>query len=401
MADRRGGDGRTDRPDALSMNQISRITAPAEAHLWPGERPTFSRDCLDEFFAWAYRKDASDIRLQTHEPIRIQLHGRLLQVTRRTLTESEVEEAVNALYGADGQARLKQGEDFDVSYEVEPDRRTRMRFRVNATAVLSRGADGGAVVARALPNRVKPLAEQLVEPEIADACMPNEGLVLIAGGTGNGKSTLMAGMTRKMLEDPESNRAILEFSAPIEFIYDEIRGATAMISQSEVPRHIASFEAALRNGMRRAGDVIIIGECRDADTMSAAADAALTSHAVYSSIHAGTLSETIQRIVSLCPVNKRKALTVAIAQTLRLVVNQRLVPSTDGRRTALREFLVFNRPIRRRLAETDPDRWPNLIEQLLETEGQSFRTAAQRALEKGLVTEETVRTRMKDVFDVA
>jgi defect in organelle trafficking protein DotB len=383
------------------MGSVPHIMAAEEEHVWPDQRATFSRDWLDELFAWAYRKDASDIRLQTHEPIRIQLHGRLLQVSRRTLTENEVEEAVNTLYGADGQARLKAGEDFDVSYEVEPDRRTRMRFRVNATAVLTRGADGGAVVARALPNRVKPLAEQDVEPEIIEACMPNEGLVLVAGGTGNGKSTLMAGMIRKMLEAPDSHRAILEYSAPIEFVYDEIRGPTAMISQSEVPRHIATFEAALRNGMRRAGDVIVIGECRDGATMSAGADAALTSHAVYSSIHAGTLSETIQRIVSLCPVHRRTALTVAIAQTLRLIVNQRLVPSTDGKRTALREFLVFNRRIRRKLAETDPDRWPNLIEELLGTDGQSFQVATQRALARGLITEQTVRTNLKDVFDVA
>jgi defect in organelle trafficking protein DotB len=333
--------------------------------------------------------------------VRIQIHGRLEQVTRRALTEGEIEECVNALYGADGQARLKGGEDFDVSYEVQPDRRTRMRFRVNATAVLTRATDGGAVVARALPNRVKTLTEQNVEQAIIDACMPHEGLVLIAGGTGNGKSTLLAGMTRKRLEDPDSHCALLEYSAPIEFIFDDVRGPTAMISQSEVPRHIPTFEAALRNGMRRAGDVIIIGECRDAETMSAAADAALTSHAVYSSIHAGTLSETIQRVVSLCPVDKRKALTVAIAQTLRLVVNQRLVRSTDGKRTALREFLVFSRRIRRLLSETDPDRWPKLIDELLQTEGQSFAASARRALDEGRITEETVRTELKDVFDVA
>lgn len=383
------------------MDGLSHIASTNHEHLWPDERPTFTRDCLDELLAWAYREDASDIRLQTHEPVRIQLHGRLLRVTRRTLTESEVEEAVNALYGADGQARLKQGEDFDVSYEVEPDRRTRMRFRVNATAVLTRGADGGAVVARALPNRVKSLSEQFVEPEIIEACMPTEGLALLAGGTGNGKSTLMSGIMREILEDPVSHRAILEYSAPIEFVYDEIRGPTAMISQSEVPRHIGSFEAALRNGMRRAGDIIVIGECRDTATMSAAVDAALTSHMVYSTIHAGTLSETIQRIVSLCPVDKRKALTVAIAQTLRLIVNQRLVPSTDGKRTALREYLVFNRKVRRKLAETDPDRWPNLIDALLETEGQSYQVATRRALDAGLITEETVRSRLKDVLDVA
>jgi defect-in-organelle-trafficking protein DotB len=383
------------------VNQIIRIGTTGEDAIWPGERASFTRECLDDLFAWAWQLGASDIRLQTHEPVRIQIHGRLQQVTRRALSENEVEDAVNKVYGADGQARLKQGEDFDVSYEVAPDRRTRMRFRVNATAVLTRGNDGGALVARTLPNKAKRLDEQNVEKIIVESCLPHDGLVLIAGGTGNGKSTLMAGMTRKRLEDPDSHSVILEYSAPIEFIFDDICGPTAMISQSEVPRHIPSFEAALRNGMRRAGDVIIIGECRDAETMTAVADAAITSHAVYSSIHAGTAAETIQRVVSLCPVDKRKAVTVAIAQSLRLVVNQRLVRSTDGTRTALREFLVFTRPIRRRLSETDPDQWPNLIEALLETEGQNYSVAMRRALEEGRITEQTARKEMKEFFDVA
>lgn len=383
------------------MNYVQQLNGGEGDGYWPGEAGAFTRERMDDLYAWAYRLGASDIRLQTHEPARIQIHGRLVAVTRRNLVEAEVEEAVNAVYGADGQARLKQGMDFDVSYEVEPDRRSRMRYRVNATGVQARGNDGGAIVARTLPNTVKTLAEQDTEEGIVEACMPKEGLVLVAGGTGNGKSTLMAGMTRKMLEDPDSHRAILEYSAPIEFVFDSIRGPTAMISQSEVPKHIPTFEAALRNGMRRAGDVIIIGECRDGETMSAALDAALTSHAVYSSIHAGTLSETIQRMVSLCPVEKRKALTVAMAQTLRLIVNQRLVPSSDGKRTALREYLVFDRRMRRQLSETDPDRWPNLIDDMLETKGQTFARAAAVAIARGRVTEQTIRTELRDILDVA
>lgn len=383
------------------MNYVQQLNGGEGDGYWPGEAGAFTRERMDDLYAWAYRLGASDIRLQTHEPARIQIHGRLVAVTRRNLVEAEVEEAVNAVYGADGQARLKQGMDFDVSYEVEPDRRSRMRYRVNATGVQARGNDGGAIVARTLPNTVKTLAEQDTEEGIVEACMPKEGLVLVAGGTGNGKSTLMAGMTRKMLEDPDSHRAILEYSAPIEFVFDSIRGPTAMISQSEVPKHIPTFEAALRNGMRRAGDVIIIGECRDGETMSAALDAALTSHAVYSSIHAGTLSETIQRMVSLCPVEKRKALTVAMAQTLRLIVNQRLVPSSDGRRTALREYLVFDRRMRRQLSETDPDRWPNLIDDMLETKGQTFARAAAVAIARGRVTEQTIHIELRDILDVA
>ncbi len=375
--------------------------APSDG-FWSGEAAPFSRDTLDSLFEWAFRLGTSDIRIETHKPVFVQLHGRMRQVTRRTFTEREVEEAVNRLYGAEGVARLKRGEDFDVSYEVQPDRRTRFRFRVNATAVLAHGDDGGAVVARALPVRSRPLSEQDVEPEIIQACMPRTGLVFIAGGTGNGKSTLQAGITRERLVDPHSHVAILEYSSPIEFTFDDVEGATAAISQSEIPRHLPSFAAGIRNAMRRAGDVIIIGECRDGETMAAAAQAALTDHAVYSTIHAGTLSETVQRIVSLCPLEERGALTVAVAQTLRLIVNQRLVPSLDGTRTALREFLVFDRPMRRKLADTNPDRWPALVEDMLaEGRGQSFERAIQRALGEGRIGEATAADVRGDLGDVA
>ena len=385
------------------MNNVTRLpySAPGDS-FWPGEGAVFSRDTLDSLFEWAFRLGASDIRIETHKPVFVQLHGRMRQATRRTFTEREVEEAVNRLYGAEGVARLKRGEDFDVSYEVQPDRRTRFRYRVNATAVLAHGDDGGAVVARALPVRSRALSEQNVEPEIIRACMPRTGLVFIAGGTGNGKSTLQAGITRERLVDPDSHVAILEYSSPIEFTFDDVDGATAVISQSEIPRHLPSFEAGIRNAMRRAGDVIIIGECRDGETMAAAAQAALTDHAVYSTIHAGTLSETVQRIVSLCPLEERGALTVAVAQTLRLIVNQRLVPSLDGTRTALREFLVFDRPMRRKLADTNPDRWPALVEDMLaEGRGQSFERAIQRALAEGRISEATAANVRKDLGDVA
>ncbi len=385
------------------MNNVTRLPYPAPGDgFWPGEGAVFSRDTLDSLFEWAFRLGASDIRVETHKPVFVQLHGRMRQVTRRTFTEREMEEAVNRLYGAEGVARLKRGEDFDVSYEVQPDRRTRFRFRVNATAVLAQGDDGGAVVARALPVRSRALSEQDVEPEIIQACMPRTGLVFIAGGTGNGKSTLQAGITRERLVDPDSHVAILEYSSPIEFTFDDVEGTTATISQSEIPRHLPSFAAGIRNAMRRAGDVIIIGECRDGETMAAAAQAALTDHAVYSTIHAGTLSETVQRIVSLCPLEERGALTVAVAQTLRLIVNQRLVPSLDGTRTALREFLVFDRPMRRKLADTNPDRWPALVEDMLaEGRGQSFERAIQRALAKGCISEATAADVRKDLGDVA
>ena len=391
-------------PGIVSDNEADVPAAiPAETYLWPGETPSFTRSSLDALLIWAFRSGASDIRLQTNRPVFVDLHGRLRIVTSRPLTETEVEEAVNRLYGADGQARLKGGNDFDVSYEVLPDRRTRMRFRVNATPVLSQGDDGAAIVARTLPSRAPSLADLGVEPGILASYRPRDGMVIVAGGTGNGKSTLLAGMTKSMLEDPHSHRSILEYSAPIEFVFDDVHGVSATIEQSEIPRHLPSFPAAVRNAMRRAPKVIIVGECRDDETITAAVDAAITQHTVYTTIHAGRIADTMQRVVSLCPDGKRRALTVAFAQSLRLIVNQRLVLSTDGKRTALREFLVFDDKLRRRFLDTDPDRWPSLAQDIVDAgeHGQSFGAAIRRALAEGRITEEEAHVRLKELGYVA
>jgi defect-in-organelle-trafficking protein DotB len=375
----------------------------AATWLWPGETPAFTRNSLDALFIWAYRLGASDIRLQTNRPVFIELHGHLRIATTRALTETEIEEAVNRLYGADGQARLKGGNDFDVSYTLMPDRRSRIRFRVNATPVLSQGDDGAAIVARTLPTRAPALADLDIEPGILASYRPRDGIVIVAGGTGNGKSTLLAAMTRAMLEDPESDRPILEYSAPIEFVFDEIQSRSATIEQSEIPRHLPSFPAAIRNAMRRAPKNIIVGECRDDETISAAVDAAITQHTVYTTIHASRIADTMQRVVSLCPDGKRRALTVAFAQSLRLIVNQRLVPSTDGKRTPLREFLVFDDKLRRRFLDTDPDRWPALAQDTVDAgeHGQSFAVAIHRALVAGRITEDLAQIRLKELGYVA
>jgi len=351
----------------------------------------------------AFRTGASEIRLQTNRPVFVQLHGRLRIVTSRPLNEGEVEDAVNRLYGADGQARLKGSDDFDVSYEVQPDRRTRMRFRVNATSVLSQGDDGAAIVARTLPSRAPTLADLGVEAGIMAAYQPGDGIVIIAGGTGNGKSTLLAAMTRAMLEDPDSHRAILEYSSPIEFVFDEIQGTSATIEQTEIPRHLPDFPTAIRNAMRRAPSNIIVGECRDAETITAAVDAAITQHVVYTTIHASRITDTMQRVVSLCPDGKRRALTVAFAQSLRLIVNQRLVLSTDGKRTALREFLVFDDKLRRRFLDTDPDRWPGLAQDMVDAgeHGQSFGAAIRRAEAEGRITAADAHVHLKGLGYVA
>jgi defect-in-organelle-trafficking protein DotB len=367
---------------------------------WPGETLRIMGAEWDDLLAWATAQGASDIRIQNNQPVWIRIHGREMPVTSRALLDGEVEELVNRLYGADGQARLRGGEDFDVSYEFRPERRRLLRFRVNATAVRARGNDGGSVTLRTLPATPPRLADMDVEPEILAHFKIRQGFVIVSGGVENGKSTLLAGMTRDILEDPESDRWIIELAAPIEFVYDSITCISSGISQSEIPRHLPSFAAGARNAMRRNPKMVIIGECRDSETMVPACHLSIAGCGVYTTLHAGSMVETIQRAVSFCPVNERDAVAVQLAQSLRLVVNQRLVPSADGKRTALREYLVFDDDLRKKLLRASPSIWPEIAQEALDRHGQSFRVAAQRALAKGRITEETAYLIKREFGDV-
>ena len=121
-----------------------------------------------------------------------------------------------------------------------------------------------------------------------------------------------------------------------------MRGPSSTINQTEIPRDLPTFAAFVRGAMRREPTDIIVGECRDSETMDAAIQAAISGHVLTTTVHANDVALTMQRIASLCPPAERENLVSAVAQSLRLVINQRLARSTDGRRTALREFLVFD-----------------------------------------------------------
>jgi defect-in-organelle-trafficking protein DotB len=149
--------------------------------------------------------------------------------------------------------------------------------------------------------------------------------------------------------------------------------------------------------MRREPTHIIVGECRDGETMAAAVQAAISGHVLTTTIHANDVALTMQRIASLCPPAERDNLISAVAQSLRLVINQRLVPSTDGRRTALREYLVFDTALRMRFLDTDPGDWPTLTRRAVEQQGQSYRAAIGIALERGQITEAVAERELKEV----
>jgi defect-in-organelle-trafficking protein DotB len=383
-------------PDGIDRGTSAPETWPDEGAAWIAESRK-SAPGLDSLLRWAYRLDASRISFQTGHPVTIRVYGQNRPATEARLDEAEIAQIANHLYGADGTARLQGGSDFDTAYEIAVSRAERLRFRLNATPTRTSRREGANIVLRPIPNLPPPLEAQLVEPGIMAAFRPREGLVIVGGATGSGKSTLIAGMTVAKLNDPDGHYNILEGAAPVEFLLDRVRSPSSTLNQTEIPRDLPSFEAFIRGCMRREPTDIIVGECRDSLTMSAAIQAAISGHVLTTTIHANDVALTMQRIASLCPPAERENLVSAVAQSLRLVINQRLARSADGRRTALREFLVFDAKLRMRFLQTDPGDWPSLTRRAVEEQGQSYRKAIELALAQGRITPETAARELAEV----
>jgi defect-in-organelle-trafficking protein DotB len=240
-----------------------------------------------------------------------------------------------------------------------------------------------------------------VEPWIVENFKFRSGLVIISGGAASGKSKLLAGMVRELLEDPESHLNIIEYAAQVEFNYEHIKTLSATIAHSDIPEQLPSFKAAVGNALARHADVVVVGEARDADTVQAVGELAIAGCCVMTTVTAGSVSETLLHCINLCPEQEREAVTRDLVSTLRLIVNQRLVPSTNGAQTVLREFLVFDRSLRQRLLDAQPDTWRSVCGNALATNGQSFAQAARVALREGRISEETETAIRKEFGDVA
>ena len=295
-------------------------------------------------------------------------------------------------------ARLQGGNDFDTAYAIPIDRSTRLRFRLNATSTRTSRRDGGNIVLRPIADMPPPLENQLVEQGILDAYRPRQGMVIVSGATGSGKSTLIAGMTVAKSKRPRGQLQHRRGRGP-GGVPSGARARPVLDDQSDGDprRDLPSFALFVRGAMRREPTDIIVGECRDSETMDAAVQAAISGHVLTTTVHANDVALTMQRIASLCPPAERENLVSAVAQSLRLVINQRLAQSTDGRRTPWREFLVFDAHLRGQLLRTDPSEWPALTRRAVDEQGQSYRAAIGHALQEGRISEATAAFELRQV----
>ncbi len=355
--------------------------------LMPDEPTRFTPMFMDKMLEHAESLNASDITIQTGEPIYAEVYGKLLKITNRRLSNTELGDLINSIYGPNATTQLLSGQDIDTHYEFRPNRGVRYRYRVNGTACLVEGHDAIQLTLRTIPTTPPKLSTMNLPENVLEALAPQEGIVFITGATGSGKSTLLASIIRELIETQDSNRKVLTYESPIEFVYDEIDTTSSVVSQSEIPRHLPSFADGVRNALRRKPRLIMVGECRDTQTISAALEAALTGHPVYTTLHTSGVAETMRRLVTSFSGEERLGRTIDILETIRLCIWQKLVPTVDEKRVALREYLVFDENVRDILLEGDPNDVTSSTRKLVRQYGQLMTQDARVKFEQGIISE--------------
>lgn len=362
-----------------------------DQHYWPGEPTRMSSDYFDDLLEFLAKSATSDITLQTASPIIAEIYGHLYHVTKRAMTNTEVGDVLNYIYGQNGTARLLSGKDIDTSYDFRPNRMERYRYRVNGTACQVDGHDAIQITLRTIQTDPPELESLQIPDNIIKSLTPQDGCVYITGATGSGKSTLLSSTIRYIVEKENANRKVLTYEAPIEFVYDNVSMPTSVVSQSEIPRHLPSFSDGVRNALRRKPRLIMVGEARDYKTINAVLEAALTGHPVYTTVHSNGVAETIRRLVGSFDVDEINGKTIDIIDTMRLIIWQKLVPTVDGKLTALREYLVFDDEVRNRLLDVDPDNVTAETRKIVVEQKNTMYDSATAAHKSGIISDDVYK----------
>jgi twitching motility protein PilT len=288
---------------------------------------------IDAFLKLGLAQGCSDIHLAVGLPPMLRMNGDLMPIKFRDLSDAELDSYIREILTSNQTEQLSQGHDLDFSYVADEGG----RFRVN----VFRKATGPGAVFRYIPGDVPTLDQLNMPPILKKFCDYHQGMVLVTGSTGTGKSTTLAAMIDHLNSTRQLN--IISLEDPIEFVHPSKQ---SQVIQREVGTHVTSFADGVRSAMREDPDVILVGELRDAETISMAMTAAETGHLVLGTLHTTGAVKTIDRIIDALPGELREQTKGFLAMSLKAVVTQVLVKTPDGRgRRAILEILVNNRAI--------------------------------------------------------
>jgi twitching motility protein PilT len=292
---------------------------------------------LNELLTYTAEQKASDLHLSPGHTPMIRLHGQLVSLNNYEILDKEMITGLTDAALGDHKARFSVEKEVDFSYSLGE-----ARFRTNV--YITQGVP--AATFRYLPSKIPSPEDLNLPPVVKIFSQLKQGFVLVVGPNGQGKTTAMASLID--LINHEKDRKIVTIEDPIEYIYKPDK---SIIDQREVLSDTLSFHKALRSTFRQNVDVILVGEMRDLETMSAAVTAAETGHLVFASLHTNNAAQTVERIIDSFPADQQPQIRIQLANTLSGVVSRRLIPNLKGGISAPAEILLANSAVRNLIRE--------------------------------------------------
>lgn len=288
---------------------------------------------IKQFFKKAIEEKASDLHLIGDSSPTLRIDGILSKISDKILRSEDIAKHVYNLLNEDQIKKFEEELDLDFSYEFFG-----FRFRIN----FHHQQGKVAVAARLILNDIPEPKKLGFNDTFYNLTRLRDGLIIVTGPTGCGKSTTLAAMIDIINNERKEGAHIITIEDPIEYLFYDNK---AIIEQREVGRDTVSFHTALKYTLRQDPNVIMVGEMRDLETMSAALTAAETGHLVLSTLHTNTAAETIERIVDVFPSHQQKQILVQLSSVIRAVISQQLLPRKKGGRIAAYEILIGNSAI--------------------------------------------------------
>lgn len=334
------------------------------------------------------KKKASDLHLQVGLPPTLRIDGKLVPVQGASvLDEAMVEKLIFAMLDDDQKQILLKDKEFDFSFAFGD----LGRFRVNAFH--ERGNLAAAL--RLIPNVISSV-DELGLPKIIDKFTEYpRGLVLVTGPTGSGKSTTLAAMIDKI--NSERAEHIITIEDPIEFTH---KSNKSVVVQREVHYDTYSFSASLRSSLRQDPDVVLIGEMRDLETISAAITIAETGHLVFATLHTNSASQSVDRMIDVFPPHQQPQIRAQLANILMAICSQRLVPAIGGGRIAAAEILVATPAVRNIIREGKAHQLEAVIQTGAEHGMQSMDKTLVNLIHNGTITYDEARNYAVDIEEL-
>lgn len=336
---------------------------------------------IDKIFRAAVKLEGSDLHMKVGRPPYVRVDGVLRTLKRDPIDDAEMEELCFDMLTARNRKVFEDEGGADFAHMVEVDGEM-WRFRVNL--MLQMGHVG--LVARRVNNEIPDFAGLNLPPQIEPLCKFHQGLILVAGVTGSGKSTTIAAMLNWI--NRNYRKHILTLEDPIEFMFTEDK---SLINQREIGIDVKDFEIAMKHAVREDPDVMLVGEMRDRETFATAIHAAETGHLVFGTIHASNAHTTIGRILDLFPADMHGGLRHSMAANMRAIVAQKLIPSLREEigRVPTVEIMTFNSSVRKLIIEEEDEKLSDAI-RLGEGDGmQEFNKSLKELVEGEMVDQET------------